>query len=75
MIIELQGKYSDISLSVNYNGALEISIDNNVNVFNSILDAIYAEMNTEDFIKTLDYDQMKEISDYFETIKENRWGR
>lgn len=72
MIIEIQGKYSDVNISVNYNGELVLEFKNDKKVYEALLEAIYTEMNTEDFIATLDYDQMAEISKYFETIKDKR---
>ena len=69
MTIEIQGKYSDINISVNYNGAFVIEFKNDKKVYEALLDAIYEKMNTEDFIATFDYDQMAEISKYFKTIK------
>ena len=73
MTIELRGKYSDIKISVNYNGELVLEFKNDKKVFEALLEAVYNEMNMEDFIKTLDYDQMAEISEYFETIKDKKW--
>ena len=70
MIIEIQGKYSDVNISVNYNGELVLEFKNDKKVYEALLEAIYTEMNTEDFIKTLDYDQMAEISKVFEEIKD-----
>lgn len=72
MTIEIQGKYSDVNISVNYNGELVLEFKNDKKVYEALLEAIYTEMNTEDFIATLDYDQMAEISRYFETIKDKR---
>ena len=69
MTIEIQGKYSDLNINVNYNGELVLEFKNDKKVFEALLEAVYNEMNIEDFIKTLDYDQMSEISQYFETIK------
>ena len=69
MTIEIQGKYSDINISVNYNGAFVIEFKDDKKVYEALLDAIYEKMNTEDFIATLDYDRMAEISKYFKTIK------
>ena len=70
MTIELRGKYSDIKISVNYNGELVLEFENYKEVFESILESVYSHINTEDFIKTLDYDQMAEISKVFEEIKD-----
>ena len=72
MIIEIQGKYSDVNISVNYNGELVLEFKNDKKVYEALLEAIYKEMNTEDFIATLDYDQIAEISKYFETIKDKK---
>lgn len=72
MTIEIQGKYSDLNISINYNGELVLEFKNDKKVFEALLEAIYTEMNTEDFIKTLDYDQMREISEYFKTIKDKK---
>lgn len=70
MKIEIQGKYSDLNINVNYYGELVLEFKNDKKVFEAILEGIYNEINTEDFIKTLDYDQIREISEYFETIKD-----
>ena len=70
MTIEIRGKYSDINIRTNYNGDLVLEFKNDKEVFSAILEAVYAEMNTEDFIKTLDYDQMAEINKVFEEIKD-----
>ena len=70
MRIELAGKYSDVNISVTHNGGLELEFKSNFEVFNSILEAIYTEMPMDAFIKTLDYEQIKAISEYFETIKD-----
>lgn len=72
MTIEIQGKYSDLNISINYNGELVLEFKNEKKVFEALLEAVYNEMNIEDFIATLDYDQMAEISKYFETIKDKR---
>lgn len=72
MTLELRGKYSDIKISVNYNGELVLDFENYKEVFESILESVYSHISIEDFIKTLDYDQMAEISNYFETIKDNK---
>lgn len=72
MKIEIQGKYSDLNINVNYNGELVLEFKNEVKIFEAILESIYNEINMEDFIKTLDYDQMAEISEYFETIKDKK---
>ena len=72
MTIELRGKYSDIKISVNYNGELVLDFENYKEVFESILESVYSHISTEDFIKTLDYDQMAEISEYFESIKDKK---
>ena len=69
MTIEIRGK-SDINIHTNYNGDLVLEFKNDKEVFSAILEAVYAEMNTEDFIKTLDYDQMAEINKVFEEIKD-----
>lgn len=73
MTIEIQGKYSDLNISINYNGELVLEFKNEKKVFEALLEAVYNEMNIEDFIKTLDYDQMAEISKYFESIKDKKW--
>lgn len=72
MKVEIQGKYSDLNINVNYNGELVLEFKNDKKVFEALLEAVYNEINIEDFIKTLDYDQMREISEYFETIKDNK---
>lgn len=72
MKIEIQGKYSDLNINVNYNGELVLEFKNEVKIFEAILESIYNEINMEDFIKTLDYDQIAEISEYFETIKDKK---
>ena len=72
MTLELRGKCSDIKISVNYNGELVLDFENYKEVFESILESVYNHISTEDFIRTLDYDQMAEISKYFETIKDKR---
>ena len=72
MKIEIQGKYSDFNINVNYNGELVLEFKNEVKIFEAILESIYNEINMEDFIKTLDYDQMAEICEYFETIKDKK---
>ena len=73
MTIEIRGKYSDINIHTNYNGDLVLEFKSDKEVFSAILEAVYAEMNTEDFIKTLDYDQMAEINKVFEEIKDKQW--
>lgn len=72
MKIEIQGKYSDLNINVNCYGELVLEFKNEVKIFEAILESIYNEINMEDFIKTLDYDQMAEISEYFETIKDKK---
>lgn len=72
MIVEIQGKYSDLNINVNYNGELVLEFKNDKKVYEALLEAVYNEINTEDLIKTLDYDQMREISEYFKTIKDNK---
>ena len=72
MIVEIQGKYSDLNININYNGELVLEFKNEKKVFEALLEAVYNEMNIEDFIKTLDYDQMAEINKYFESIKDKK---
>ena len=72
MKIEIQGKYSDLNINVNSYGELVLEFQNEVKIFEAILESIYNEIKMEDFIKTLDYDQMAEISEYFETIKDKK---
>lgn len=61
-----------MNISINYNGELVLEFKNEKKVFEALLEEVYNEMNIEDFIKTLDYDQMAEISKYFETIKDKK---
>lgn len=72
MKVEIQGKFSDLNISVNYNSELVLEFKNDKKVFEALLEAVYNEMYMEDFIKTLDYYQMQEISEYFETIKDKK---
>ena len=70
MKIVLQYENSNVNLSISHNMELEISFENDKEIFKTLLEAIYKEINTEDFLKTLDSDQLQEISEYYETVKD-----
>ena len=72
MKIVLQYENSNISLKVSNNMELEISFENDKEILKTLLEAIYKEINTEDFLKTLDLNQLQEISEYYETVKDKK---
>lgn len=70
MKIELANKCSDVNIWATHKGDLVIEFKDNIEVFKQLLVAVYDEIPVTEIVKTLDYEQMEAISEYFETIKD-----
>ena len=73
MTIKIPYRSTNINIDTSLNGDLEISFTVTDGMPKAILESIYEEIDTDDLIKTLDYAQIQEISEYFETIKGKKW--
>ena len=61
-----------ISIGPTYNRELDIDLNTNVNDVKEILKAIYDEMSMDDFISTLDQDQINDIVEYSKELEDER---
>lgn len=68
MKIVIPYNFSKIEIDTLYNGSFVIEIQDDNSVFESVLQAVYEVMNTEDFIATLDINQLQEIAEYYAKI-------
>ena len=59
--LSFQQSVPDIKMSVDYEGTLNLTFEVNKYVLKDLCNAIYEVMNTEDWLDTLDNDQMKEV--------------
>lgn len=72
MTIKIPYRSTNINIDTALNGDLEISFTVADGIPEAILKSVYELIDTDDLIKTLDYDQIQEISEYFETIKDKK---
>ena len=59
--LSFQQSVPDIKMSVDYEGTLNLTFEVNKYVLKDLCNAIYEVMNTEDWLDTLDNDQMEEV--------------
>ena len=59
--LSFQQSVPDIKMSVDYEGTLNLTFEVNKYVLKDLCNAIYEVMNTEDWLDTLDNDQMQEV--------------
>ncbi len=59
--LSFQQSVPDIKISVDYEGTLNLTFEVNKYVLKDLCNAIYEVMNTEDWLDTLDKDQMEEV--------------
>lgn len=59
--LSFQQSVPDIKMSVDYEGTLNLTFEVNKYVLKDLCKAIYEVMNTEDWLDTLDNDQMQEV--------------
>ena len=59
--LSFQQSVPDIKMSVDYEGTLNLTFEVNKYVLKDLCNAIYTVMNTEDWLDTLDNDQMEEV--------------
>ena len=59
--LSFQQSVPDIKMSVDYEGTLNLTFEVNKYVLKDLCNAIYEVMNTEDWLDTLDKDQMEEV--------------
>ena len=59
--LSFQQSVPDIKMSVDYEGTLNLTFEVNKYVLKGLCNAIYEVMNTEDWLDTLDNDQIEEV--------------
>ena len=59
--LSFQQSVPDIKMSVDYEGTLNLTFEVNKYVLKDLCNVIYEVMNTEDWLDTLDNDQMQEV--------------
>lgn len=59
--LSFQQSVPDIKMSVDYEGTLNLTFEVNKYMLKDLCNAIYKVMNTEDWLDTLDNDQMEEV--------------
>ena len=59
--LSFQQSVPDIKMLVDYEGTLNLTFEVNKYVLKDLCNAIYEVMNTEDWLDTLDNDQMQEV--------------
>lgn len=59
--LSFQQSVPDIKMSVDYEGTLNLTFEVNKYVLKDLCNAIYGVMHTEDWLDTLDNDQMQEV--------------
>ena len=59
--LSFQQSVPDIKMLVDYEGTLNLTFEVNKYVLKDLCNAIYEVMNTEDWLDTLDNDQMEEV--------------
>ena len=59
--LSFQQSVPDIKMLVDYEGTLNLTFEVNKHVLKDLCNAIYEVMNTEDWLDTLDNDQMEEV--------------
>lgn len=59
--LSFQQSVPDIKMSVDYEGTLNLTFEVNKYILKDLCKAIYSVMNTEDWLDTLDNDQMEEV--------------
>lgn len=59
--LSFQQSVPDIKMSVDYEGTFNLTFEVNKYVLKDLYNAIYEVMNTEDWLDTLDNDQMEEV--------------
>ena len=59
--LSFQQSVPDIKMSVDYEGTLNLTFEVNKYVLKDLCNAIYEVMSTEDWLDTLDNDQMQEV--------------
>lgn len=59
--LSFQQSVPDIKISVDYEGTLNLTFEVNKYTLKDLCNAIYNVMNTEDWLDTLDSDQMEEV--------------
>ena len=71
MIIELGKESRDVNIYVNYNGELVLEFKDCENTVKDLITAVVTSKSysIETLISMLDYDELKDISNYFKTIQ------